>query len=253
MTDDAGYRIDLHVKILNDQVVARAKRRGLDAIVYAPHFTRIDDASARAEQFSDEALQVFPARELFTGHWNTRKHLLAIGMETPIPDFITLDATIDELNRQDAAVLVPHPTFLTVSLSAEEIRERVDDIDAIEVYNPKHWPYHNKRARKLAESTELPGFASSYAHLLGTVGEAWTTFTEPIASEAELVTAIREGNYQPMHRSGWSHRRCKLLEFGHLAWENSWEKLDRIFLSGTAPTHPDHVAYGGRFDEVRVY
>lgn len=253
MIDDAGSRIDLHVKILDERVVERAKTRGLDAIVYAPHFTRIDETRARAEEFSDDDLQVFPARELFTGHWNTRKHVLAIGMESPIPDFITLDATIEELNRQDAAVLVPHPTFLTVSLSAEEIQERVDDIDAIEVYNPKHWSYHDSRARQITESTGLPGFASSYAHLLGTVGEAWTTFDDPITSEAELVTAIRDGNYRPMHRSGWGHRRTKLLEFGHLAWENSWEKLDRIFLSGTAPTHPDHVAYGGRFDDVRVY
>jgi hypothetical protein len=38
-----------------------------------------------------------------------------------------------------------------------------------------------------------------------------------------------------------------------LGYENSWEKVDRLFLSGTEPTHPGHIAYGGRFDDVAVY
>ncbi|PHQ46649.1 metal-dependent phosphoesterase, partial [Halorubrum sp. C3] len=34
-------RVDAHVKVLDDEVVARAKDRGIDALVYAPHFTRL--------------------------------------------------------------------------------------------------------------------------------------------------------------------------------------------------------------------
>ncbi|PSP39031.1 metal-dependent phosphoesterase, partial [Halobacteriales archaeon QH_7_65_31] len=36
------FRVDPHVKILDERVVRRAKQRGLDAIVYAPHFIRLD-------------------------------------------------------------------------------------------------------------------------------------------------------------------------------------------------------------------
>jgi hypothetical protein len=46
--------------------------------------------------------------------------------------------------------------------------------------------------------------------------------------------------------------RCA-LEFAHLGYENTWEKFDRVMLQGTEPTHPDHVAYGGAFDDVKVY
>jgi predicted metal-dependent phosphoesterase TrpH len=253
VTDRDGYRVDLHVKVLDERVVARAKERGLDALVYAPHFTRLPDVRETAERYSDEELTVVPGRELFTGHWNTRKHVLAVGLSEQVPDFITLSGAMDELRRQDAAVLVPHPGFLSVSLSPEDVRGYRETIDALEVYNPKYWPHHGRRARELAAETGLPGFASSYAHLRGTVGEAWTVFEEPVESTDDLVAAIRGGDYRPMHRSGPSHTVRRVAEFAHLGWENSWEKLDRVFLSGTAPTHPGHVAYDGAFDDVRVY
>lgn len=253
MTAEAEFRVDCHVKILNEQVVSRAKARGLDALVYAPHFERLPEIERRARQFADEALRIFPAREVFTGHWQTRKHVLALDLDEPIPDFITLAGAMAELDRQDAGVLVPHPEFLTVSLTAEDIREYDDQIDAVEVYNPKHWAGHNRRAKEIAAETETPVFASSYAHLPGTIGEVWTEFDHEIDSGADLVGALRAGDGRPMHREGWHHDlRCG-LEFAHLAWENTYEKLDRVFLQGTEPTHPDHLAYDGAFDDIRVY
>jgi len=244
----------MHVKILDEVVVERAKARGLDVLVYAPHFVRLPEIRERADRFSDDELLVVPARELFTGDWRRRKHVLAVGLDEPVPDFLTLEGTMAELRRQDAAVLVPHPEFATVSLDADAIAEYDDLIDAVEVYNPKHWARHNRRAREIARETEQPGFASSYAHLRGTVGEAWTRFERSIESADELVAALQSGAARRIyHRDGLRHRlRCK-LEFAHLGWENTWKKFDRIYLQGTEPTHPGHIAYGGAFDDVRLY
>jgi hypothetical protein len=55
------------------------------------------------------------------------------------------------------------------------------------------------------------------------------------------------------HRDGPAHTLRRHVEFAHLGYENSWKKLDRLFLSGTEPTHPSNVAYDGRFDDVAVY
>jgi predicted metal-dependent phosphoesterase TrpH len=161
---------------------------------------------------------------------------------------------MDELARQDAVVLAPHPGFLTVSLQREHLDRYSDRIDAVEVYNPKHLPRDNRRAREFAAEFDIPPFTSSYAHLVGTVGEAWTSFETGVANPADLHAALRDGVARRVeHREGPGHYLRRGLEFAHLGWENSWQKLDRIYLSGTEPTHPTHVAYDGRFDDVRVY
>lgn len=249
-----GSRVDMHVKVLDERVVKRAKARGLDFLVYAPHFTRLPEIRKEAARFSDKELTVVPARELFTGNWQQRRHVLAIGLCEPVPDFLTLDGTMAELDRQDAAVLVPHPEFLNVSLSREDIRAHREQIDAIEVYNPKHWPHHNRRARALASDFGVEPFTSSYAHVRGTVGEAWVEFERHLDDAADLVTALRtEAPRAVLHRDGLEHElRCG-VEFCHLGYENTWSKVDRLFLQGTAPTHPNHVAYEGKFDDTKVY
>jgi predicted metal-dependent phosphoesterase TrpH len=246
--------VDLHVKVLDESVVRRAKASGLDVLVYAPHFRRLPDIRATAERFSDEDLLVVPGREVFTGSWRTRRHVLAIGLADPVPDFITLGAAIDEFDRQNAAVLVPHPTFLSVSLGPELIDRHRDSIDAIETYNPKHWPHHNRRARRIATAQELPTFASSYAHRRRTVGEAWVEFDRQIDDEGDLVEALKTGaDREVHHRSGTVHQSRCALEFAHLGWENTWKKIDRILLSGREATHPEEPAYEGRFDDASVY
>jgi len=244
----------MHAKVLDERVVRRAKARGLDALVYAPHFTRWPDIRERAAAASDDDLLVVPGRELFTGDWRTRRHVLALDLEEPVPDFLTLEGTMDELARQDAVVLAPHPGFLTISLGREQIDRYRGLLDGVEVYNPKHLPRDNRRARELAAEFDLPPFTSSYAHLRGTVGEAWTAFERDLESGADLHEALREGAERTVERRhGPTHQARRALEFAHIGWENSWKKLDRMYLSGTEPTHPTHVAYDGRFDDVRVY
>lgn len=249
-----SFRVDPHVKILDERVVARAKDRGLDALVYAPHFERLPDIRARAAAFSDDDLLVVPGREVFTGSWRDRKHVLALGLDDPVPDFITLEGAVEEFRRQEATVLVPHPEFATVSLGVEEIETYGDVLHGVETYNPKHRARHNERARAIARETGLPTFGSSYAHLRGTVGEVWTAFEEPIPDETALLDALRDGApREVIHRDGAGHQLRRHAEFAHLAYENSWKKVDRLFLSGTEPTHPRQVAYEGRFDDVACY
>ncbi len=252
--DEAAFRVDMHVKILDESVVRRAKARGIDALVYAPHFKRLSDIRERAARFSDEDLLVIPARELFTGDWKSRKHVLALGLSDPVPDFLTLSGAMAELERQDAVVLIPHPEFLSVSLDIGDIRQYRKLVDGVEVYNPKHWWMHNDRAREIASETDLPAFGSSYAHLPRTVGEAWTAFDESFTGESELLDALRSGaSRRVFHRDGVGHELGCKLEFSHLFWENTWKKFDRLYLQGTEPTHPSHIAYDNRFDDVRVY
>lgn len=244
----------MHVKILDERVVSRAKARGLDVLVYAPHFTRLPEIERRAARFSDDDLLVVPAREPFTGAWHERRHVLAVDLDEPVPDFLTLGATMDEFRRQDAVVLVPHPTFTTVSLDGPTVMRYENDIDAVEAYCAKLFAHQNRRCRRLAAATGFPAFGSSYAHRHATVGEAWTEFDRPIPDAAALADALRAGApRRVVRRGGLGHRLRGAAEFAHLGYENTWEKIERVLLSGMEPTHPDHVAYDGRFDDARVY
>ena len=247
-------RVDAHVKVLDERVVARAKERGVDALVYAPHFTRLPTVRRRADRFSDDELTVVPGREVFTGDWSNRRHLLVIGLADPVPDYVTFEGAMAEFERQDAAVLVPHPEFATISLTRPELAAHDARIHAIETYNTKLLGHQNRRARDIADDLDLPGFGSSYAHLRGTVGEAWTAFEGELPDAEAIVEAFREGRPRTVvHRGGLGHRLRGLVEFGHLGYENTWVKADRLFLSGEEPTLPSNVAYEGRFDDVAVY
>ena len=248
------FRLDAHVKVLNERIVERAKARGLDAVVYAPHFVRLPEIRSRAERFSDSELLVVPGREVFTGDWRNRKHVLAVGLSDPVPDFVTLEGAMAEFDRQDAVVLAPHPDFATVSLEAHDLRVHRDRIHGIEIVNTKYLEPHGERSRELAREFDLPSFGSSYAHLPGSVGEIWTGFDRDFETAEEIIEALREGAPRSVYRrSGPDHRFRCAAEFAHLFYENSWGKIDRLFLSGTEPTHPDHIAYEGRFDDVSVY
>ena len=254
MTESEQTRVDMHVKILTEAVVARAKRRGIDVLVYAPHFTRLPEIQQTAAHYSDDELLIVPARELFTGDWNNRRHLLAIGLSEPVADFITFEAAMADCDRQGAAVVVPHPSFMNVSLTWPEIRAHAARIDSIETYNAKLLPYQNRRGQQIAAELDLPGVGSSYAHLASTIGEAWTVFETDIDSEAALVDALKtEAPRRVQHRAGLGHRARSIMEFSHLLYENSWEKVDRLLLSGDEPTHPRNLVYEGRFDETSVY
>lgn len=247
-------RVDCHIKTLSPSVIARAAAREVDAVIYAPHFTPLPEIEATAARYGDAPVTVIPGREIFTGSWRSRRHLLAVGMSEPVPDFITMEAALAALRDQDATVLVPHPGFATVSLGAPEVAALGDQLDAIEVENFKSRRRHNRRARAIAAGTDLPSFGSSYAHLPASVGATVTVF-EASLTDADAVIAAIAGEC-PRRIETVDDAQSQLqgvLEFAHLGWENTVQKLWRVGSPGPAATHPRAPLYGGRFDRVSVY
>lgn len=241
-------RVDPHVKVLDDRVRRFAIARGLDAIVYAPHFTPWSEIVERSARFSDDRLIVVPAREVFTGPWNDRKHVLALDLEEPIPDFIPLSATVDELVDQGACIVAPHPGFLTMSLDFDDLRRLQEHVHAIEIYNPKFLPWHAPRVRRVASELGRPVIASSYAHLRSSVGAAWIEVEGDIERPSDVVDALRSGAIERVGHLDLADRtQVKAGELAHLIWENSGQKLGRAISGGIPPTHPEAELYGGRF------
>lgn len=246
MAADEPTRVDLHVKILDDEVVRRAKQAGLDVLVYAPHFTHLSDIRERARQYTDDELLVVPARECFADRWNQRRHVLVINPSEPIPDFLTFEATMAELQRRDETLLAPHPEFLTMSLSAEDVREYRDAFDAVEVFCPKNWWFHTRRMESIADDLDLPTYVSSYSHLPSTLGEASVEYEQSIESAEDLTAAIESGTDPRCYRNdGLRSLLQRRVEFCHLTKENTWDKFVRVVLTDQEPTNP----YNARYDE----
>lgn len=252
MTEEESTRVDLHVKILDDEVVRRAKRAGLDVLVYAPHFTHLSDVRERAERYTDDELLVVPAREVFADRWNRRRHVLVVDPSEPVPDFLTFEATMAELERRDETVLAPHPEFLTMSLSAADVREYSDVFGAVEVFCPKNWWFHTRRMEAIAGDLDLPTYVSSYSHLPATVGEAWVEYERSIGTAEDLVEVLDEGVDPRCYRNeGFAHLLKRRVEFFHLAKENSWDKFERVVIEDREPTNP--YRYDDRFADDVAY
>lgn len=237
-------RVDPHVKVLDERVRHRAKRHDLDAIVYAPHYTPWPSIVERAMAVSDAELTVIPAREVFTGSWRHRKHVLALDLDEPVPDFLTLEHTMARLREQEACVIAPHPGYLSMSLTPADVETYRAEIAAVEVYNPKFLPWHTRRARTLADRLELPAIASSYAHLCGTVGSVAIDLEVSRHDRAGIIEALRRGavtavslpdRHERLRRSG--------AELAHLAWENSGIRIRRSLAGGPVATHPSAPIY----------
>lgn len=243
----SGVLVDAHVKVLDAGVRRRAIERGVDAIVYAPHYTPWPDIVEQAERFSDDRLTVVPARELFAGGWRNRTHVLALDLASPVPDFLSLETTMRVLEDQGACVIAPHPTYLTMSLSAGDLSRYHAVIDAIEVYNPKLLPWHHRRARSLADRLDRPPVASSYAHLRTSVGAAGVRLAVEDPTPTAIVSALRAGDVSDVEvPTGGRRAYHSAVELAHLAWENSASRLRR--LAETVPTHPTAELYGDRFE-----
>lgn len=246
-------RVDPHVKILDEVVVQRAKEAEVDVLVYAPHFTHLATTRERATRYSDDELLVVPARECFTGRWSNRRHVLAVDPDDPIPDFMTFEATMDELASQDAAVLAPHPGFLSMSLAMEDILAYSQVIDAVEVYCSKNWSFHTRRMESIADQTGLPRYASSYAHLYSTVGDVWVEYETAIETAADLREALGTQPTTVHREQSLGHALTSKLEFFDLVRENTIEKFDRVVVEDIEATNPYNPSYDSRFADLSAY
>ncbi len=124
-------------------------------------------------------------------------HLLALGIDAPVPSFRRLEETLAEIHRQGGIAIAPHPlSFLTRSITRRgfaRIDASADEavrIDAIEEYNlSPAGRVTSARARRLnREILHLAAIGSSDAHFLQAVGSAYTTFDGTTA--ADLLAAI---------------------------------------------------------------
>ena len=151
-----------------DALLAAAKERGLGAIAVTDH-NEISGALEAAQRA--EGIKVIVAEEVKTAD---QGEVIGLFISEKIPRGMTLEETIAEIKRQGGLVYVPHPFDRMHAVpDYEHLLTVIDDVDAIEVYNPRvAVGSFNEEAARFAAKYRIPAGAGSDAHVVQGLGSA---------------------------------------------------------------------------------
>lgn len=195
-------KIDLHIHthlggdsaIRPDEVVARARQVGLDAVCITEHHAY--DLSAPFVQIATQ--ENFP---IFRGleYRAEEGHLLIYGVPAGRGDLLPglpMQTAVDWVNRRGGAAVPAHP--YQEGMVSRALGDRIlglKGIAAIETLNGSVRSDKNERAQWAARQMGLPGIGGSDAHGIQALGNAYTCFEDAFQTELELAQALRAGRY----------------------------------------------------------
>ena len=172
-------------------LLASARDAGLGAIAVTDHneISGALDARAKAAEFG---VKVIVAEEVKTAE---QGEVIGLFIEEKIPRGMTLDETIAAIRAQGGLVYVPHPFDRLHSVpDYEHLLAVVEDVDAIEVFNPRiAISAFNEEAVRFAAKYRIVGGAGSDAHVpqgLGSVRIRMRDFDGP----EEFLESLRDAD-----------------------------------------------------------
>ncbi|MEH3053002.1 MAG: CehA/McbA family metallohydrolase [Patulibacter minatonensis] len=190
-------------------LLATAKERGLGAIAVTDH-NEISGALEAAELSEKYGVKVIIGEEVKTA---SQGEVIGLFIKEKIPRGLTLQETIAEIKRQGGVVYVPHPFDRMHAVpDYEHLLDVLDDIDAIEVFNPRvAVGTFNDEARRFATKYRLAQGAGSDAHVaqgLGSVRVRMPDFDTP----EEFLAGLRLAEVAPRPASLLYVQALKFLE-----------------------------------------
>ncbi len=169
-------------------LLATARDQGLGAIAVTDHneISGALEAQAKAEQYG---VKVIVSEEVKTA---SQGEVIGLFLTEKIPRGLTLQETIAEIRRQGGLVYVPHPFDRMHAVpDYEHLLAIVEDVDAIEVYNPRvAIGSFNEEAARFAAKYRIVAGAGSDSHVaqgLGSVRVRMPDFDGP----EEFVESLR--------------------------------------------------------------
>jgi predicted metal-dependent phosphoesterase TrpH len=141
---------------------------------------------------ADYGVKVIVAEEVKTA---SQGEVIGLFLEEKIPRGLTLAETVAEIHRQGGLVYVPHPFDRMHAVpDYEHLLGIVEDVDAIEVYNPRvAIGSFNEEAARFAAKYRIPAGAGSDAHVaqgLGSVRVRMRDFDGP----DEFLESLRDAD-----------------------------------------------------------
>jgi predicted metal-dependent phosphoesterase TrpH len=174
-------------------LLATAKEVGLGAIAVTDHNEISGALEAREKANESNAhppLKVIVGEEVKTAE---QGEVIGLFIEEKIPRGLTMAETVAEIKRQGGLVYVPHPFDRMHAVpDYEHLPEILDDIDAIEVFNPRvAIGAFNEEAVRFAAKYRIVAGAGSDSHVaqgLGSVRIRMRDFDGP----QEFLQSLRD-------------------------------------------------------------
>jgi glycosyltransferase involved in cell wall biosynthesis len=172
-----------------DTLLDTAKRAGLGAIAITDHNEVSGALEARQRA---NGIKVIVAEEVKTAD---QGEVIGLFIEEKIPRGMSLEETIAEIRRQGGLVYVPHPFDRMHAVpDYEHLLTVVEDIDAIEVFNPRvAISSFNEEAARFAAKYRIVAGAGSDSHVaqgLGSVKIRMRDFDGP----EEFLESLRDAD-----------------------------------------------------------
>ncbi|HEY6771332.1 MAG TPA: PHP domain-containing protein, partial [Solirubrobacterales bacterium] len=176
-----------------------AKERGLGAIAITDHNEISGALEAREIAARIGGIKVIIAEEVKTAH---EGEVIGLFLNERIERGMTLAETIAEIRRQGGLVYVPHPFDRLHSVpDYENLLEVVDEIDILEVFNPRvTLSAFNEEAVRFAGKYDIVPGAGSDSHVaqgLGSVKIRLRDFDGP----QEFLESMREADIVRKHKN----------------------------------------------------
>ena len=172
-----------------DVLLATARERGLGAIAVTDHneISGALEAQARAD-----GVKVIVAEEVKTAH---QGEVIGLFLEEKIPRGLSLQETIAEIKRQGGLVYVPHPFDRLHSVpDYEHLLDVLDDVDAIEVFNPRiAFKPFNEEAVRFAAKYRIVAGAGSDSHVAAGLGSVRIRMRDFEGAD-EFLESLREAD-----------------------------------------------------------
>jgi predicted metal-dependent phosphoesterase TrpH/glycosyltransferase involved in cell wall biosynthesis len=164
MHTDHSHDCATPVEVLLDT----AREQGLGAIAVTDHnvITGAYEAREKAEEYG---VKIIVAEEVKTA---SQGEVIGLFIEEKIPRGLTLAETVAEIKRQGGLVYVPHPFDRMHAVpDYEHLLTIIEDIDAIEVYNPRvAIGSFNEEAQRFAAKYRILAGAGSDSHVAQGLG-----------------------------------------------------------------------------------
>ena len=151
-----------------EHLLATAREQGLGAIAVTDH-NEISGALEAAEKAERFGVKVIVGEEVKTAG---QGEVIGLFIKERIPRGMTLEETVAEIKRQGGLVYVPHPFDRMHAVpDYEHLHKILDDIDIIEVYNPRvAIGSFNEEADRFAAKYRIVRAAGSDSHVAAGLG-----------------------------------------------------------------------------------